>query len=75
MNDTLQNRREFLRNAARLALLGGVGALGYRLFHRASLDACLNNEICLNCRRVSDCEWPAAQRNRQQREGTGGTHG
>ena len=73
MNRELQNRRDFLRTAARLVLLTGVGALAVKLFRRESVTACINNSVCGNCRVFSECGLPAARAVR--RNGTGAGHG
>jgi hypothetical protein len=69
MNIPPQNRRDFLRLAGRTVVLGGIGALGASLFRREGLtDACINNEICVNCRRHGNCELPAATIYREGQE-------
>ena len=66
-----QNRREFLRTAARLVLLAGVGALGVKLFRRESVTECINNSVCGNCRVFAECGLPPAQVVRQNGKGVG----
>jgi hypothetical protein len=70
MNLTPQNRREFIRVAGRAVMLGGLGVLGVSLFRRESVtDPCINNDICINCRRQGNCELPAATAYREARHG------
>jgi hypothetical protein len=64
-------RREFLKSAARLALLAGLGALGLRLLRggagawaadrlpRAG-QTCVNQGVCRGCTAYSGCGLPAA---------------
>jgi len=63
-------RREFLKSAARLALLAGLGVLGLRLLRggvgaasgrlRRAQQACLNQGVCRGCTAYSGCGLPAA---------------
>ena len=61
MTSLPQDRREFLRVAARWAMLAGIGALGVKLFRREGVTECINNSICGSCRLLKDCALPAAQ--------------
>jgi hypothetical protein len=75
MNPTPQTRREFLQAAGRLGLLGGIGLLGVSLFRPESVTAaCINNDICINCRRQGNCELPAAL-NYREGQGKGNGYG
>ena len=69
MDDGL-SRRQFLKTAARLALLAGFGALGLRLLrggagatggrlYRAG-QSCVNQGVCRGCTAYSGCGLPAA---------------
>jgi hypothetical protein len=69
-------RREFLKSAARLALLAGLGALGLRLLRGGAGAAgaagaagrrlpragqtCVNQGVCRGCTAYSGCGLPAA---------------
>ena len=63
-------RREFLKSAARLALLAGLGALGLRLLRGGGAAAggrlpragqtCVNQGVCRGCTAWSGCGLPAA---------------
>ena len=65
-----QNRREFLRTAARGALLLGVGALGGALWYRRrELPVCVNDSQCHGCGQFNGCGLPAAQATRQREKG------
>ncbi|MCX6996086.1 MAG: hypothetical protein NTV49_03130 [Kiritimatiellaeota bacterium] len=51
-----QTRRSFLRAAARLALLGGLGGLGVTLARRD--PACRRPDGCGGCARYAQCALP-----------------
>ena len=60
-------RRQFLKSAARLVLLGGLGVLGLRLLRggvrgRRLLpgQTCVNQGVCRGCTAYSGCGLPAA---------------
>ncbi len=62
-------RREFLKSAARLALLGGLGLLGLRLLRGRGAAAgrlpsagqtCVRQAVCRGCRGYGGCGLPAA---------------
>jgi anaerobic selenocysteine-containing dehydrogenase len=63
------SRREFLKSAARLALLAGLAALGLRLVRGRGAPAgrlpragetCVNQGVCRGCTAYSGCGLPAA---------------
>lgn len=72
------SRREFVASAARLALLGALGALGLRLarggFRRSpgrpasrSGETCVNEGLCRGCTVYSGCGLPSALSAKQAR--------
>jgi hypothetical protein len=68
------SRREFLASAARLAALGGIGALVVRLARRTVApraggrdgETCVNEGYCRTCGVIRGCGLPAALSARQR---------
>jgi hypothetical protein len=60
--DKLENRREFLRSAARSAVLGSLILIGASAARSQKLKGqrCINLGICSNCARFSNCGLPQA---------------
>jgi hypothetical protein len=62
--ELVANRREFLRNGLRHALLAGVGAVSALLIRRGggklSSQACINQGICRGCGAFAGCGLPQA---------------
>lgn len=58
------DRREFLRDGLRFAILGGLAALSCRLFARPRIvphgETCINAGICGDCEALDDCGLPRA---------------
>jgi len=58
------SRRQFLRDGLRLAVLGGLAAVGGRLAGRASArpggQVCVSAGICRGCAVFEDCGLPSA---------------
>jgi hypothetical protein len=57
------SRREFLRSAGRLGVLGGLALLGARLLRgkpRPGDQACVNDSICRGCPTLVSCGLPQA---------------
>jgi hypothetical protein len=58
------SRREFLRDGLRLAILGGLAAIGGKLAGRAAArpagQVCISAGICRGCAVFEDCGLPAA---------------
>ena len=60
------SRREFLKAAGRLAALGGLGILVFRLLRRtgvrrpAGSETCVNDGLCRGCGAFAGCGLPAA---------------
>jgi hypothetical protein len=55
-----QDRREFLRTAARTGLLGGLGALGLYLAARDRI--CLRGGVCKRCVVYDRCTLPVKEK-------------
>ena len=60
------SRREFLKTIGRIAALGGLGVLVYRLLRGgvvrgpAGGETCVNEGLCRSCRVFPGCGLPAA---------------
>ena len=58
------NRRDFIRNGLRYALLTGLAAVSVTLFKRSggklSGQTCINQGVCSRCTAFTDCGLPAA---------------
>jgi hypothetical protein len=58
------SRRQFLRDGLRLAMLGGLAAIGGKLAGRASArptgQVCISAGICRGCAFFEDCGLPGA---------------
>lgn len=58
------SRREFLRDGLRLAILGGLAAIGGKLAGRAAArpagQVCISAGICRGCAVFEDCGLPSA---------------
>ena len=55
------DRREFLKNVARGAILAGLGLVaGNLLLKDKESDSCDYNFICNNCSKLSGCKLPEA---------------
>jgi len=74
-NKNHADRREFLRDGARCALLAAVGAMSAVLLKRSSSkltgQTCINAGICRGCVAFTDCGLPQALSAKQA--GVGGT--
>lgn len=55
-----QDRREFLRTAARAGLLGGLGTLGLYLAARDRI--CLRGGVCTRCVVYDRCTLPVKEK-------------
>jgi len=53
--DKIASRRDFLRSAGRLAILGGMVAGGAKLAMRRGDLACTRRFACAACNKVPDC--------------------
>lgn len=77
MNKTDQirpaNRREFLRNGLRYALLTGLAVVSATLFKRSggklSGQTCINQGICSGCNAFTGCGLPRALSAKQAKRG------
>ncbi len=58
------NRRQFLRDGVRLAILGGLAAIGGKLAGRSAArpagQVCISAGICRGCAVFEDCGLPSA---------------
>jgi len=63
------SRRQFLRDGARYAILGGLAAVGGKLVARQiespAGQVCVSAGICRGCAAFDDCELPQALSVRQ----------
>lgn len=61
-----QDRREFLKSAARYSLLGGAMALAYALSLKRTGDPsnCIKIGVCQSCAALRGCQQPQAQAER-----------
>ena len=68
------NRRDFLRDGLRVALLGGVavvtGTLARRNSQRLPGQTCTGTGLCRGCAVVEDCGLPSALSFRQATKGS-----
>jgi len=55
-----ENRRVFLKGAARNSLLAGLAALTALLARRRKNDSCRQSGACRGCARLPQCRLPAA---------------
>jgi hypothetical protein len=67
------NRREFMRDGFRYALLTGLAAVSVSLFKRSggklSGQTCINQGICSNCTAFTGCGLPQALSAKQTKRG------
>jgi hypothetical protein len=67
------NRREFMRDGFRYAVLTGLAAVSATLFKRSggklSGQTCINQGICRNCTAYTRCGLPQALSARQAKRG------
>ena len=65
-DDLRQSRRGFMKSAARLTILGTIGAVGGYLGARSlTADVCSVASICTHCAKLrSNCSKPQARRYR-----------